>query len=128
MSGRLPSRVTVVEVGPRDGLQNEKASLSVEDKVAFCDQLTAAGLPVVASAGAEPDPMVAPAGAVLTAPTPDAFAAGVARLLDDPALRETMGAAAQRFVAMDRTLETFQHRLAEGLAVLGLSCARSTSP
>jgi len=44
---RLPRRVTVVEVGPRDGLQNEAASLSVEDRVAFCDRLVAAGLPVV---------------------------------------------------------------------------------
>ena len=43
----LPARVTVVEVGPRDGLQNESASLTVEDRVAFCDRLTAAGLPVV---------------------------------------------------------------------------------
>jgi hydroxymethylglutaryl-CoA lyase len=43
----LPSRVTVVEVGPRDGLQNETAALTVEDRVAFCDGLTAAGLPVV---------------------------------------------------------------------------------
>lgn len=43
----LPRRVTVVEVGPRDGLQNEAAPLSVEDRVAFCDRLTAAGLPVV---------------------------------------------------------------------------------
>jgi hydroxymethylglutaryl-CoA lyase len=37
----------VVEVGPRDGLQNEATSLSVEDRVAFCDRLVAAGLPVV---------------------------------------------------------------------------------
>ncbi len=43
----LPRRVTVVEVGPRDGLQNEAVPLSVEDRVAFCDRLTAAGLPVV---------------------------------------------------------------------------------
>jgi glycosyltransferase involved in cell wall biosynthesis len=91
-------------------------------------QAAAAGLPVVACDGPEPDPMVAPEGALLTAPTPDAFAAGVARLLDDPALRETMGAAAARFVTADRTLERFQHRLAAGLAVLGLPCAPSTSP
>jgi glycosyltransferase involved in cell wall biosynthesis len=90
-------------------------------------QAAAAGLPVVACAGTEPDPMVAPDGALLTAPTPDAFAAGVARLLDDPALRDTMGAAARRFVAIDRTLEAFQRRLAAGLAILGLPCARSTS-
>jgi isopropylmalate/homocitrate/citramalate synthase len=43
----LPRRVTVVEVGPRDGLQNEVVPLSVEDRVAFCDGLTAAGLAVV---------------------------------------------------------------------------------
>jgi hydroxymethylglutaryl-CoA lyase len=39
--------VTVVEVGPRDGLQNESVPLSVEDRVTFCDRLVAAGLPVV---------------------------------------------------------------------------------
>jgi hydroxymethylglutaryl-CoA lyase len=43
----LPRRVTVVEVGPRDGLQNEATPLSIEDRVAFCDRLVAAGLPVV---------------------------------------------------------------------------------
>jgi isopropylmalate/homocitrate/citramalate synthase len=43
----LPRRVTVVEVGPRDGLQNEATPLSIEDRVAFCDRLVEAGLPVV---------------------------------------------------------------------------------
>jgi hydroxymethylglutaryl-CoA lyase len=43
----LPPFVTVVEVGPRDGLQNESAGLAVDDKVAFCDALVAAGLRVV---------------------------------------------------------------------------------
>ena len=43
----LPRHVTVVEVGPRDGLQNEATPLSVEDRVAFCDRLVDAGLPVV---------------------------------------------------------------------------------
>jgi glycosyltransferase involved in cell wall biosynthesis len=89
-------------------------------------QAAAAGLPVVACAGPEPDPMVAPGGTLLTAPTPDAFAAAVARLLDDPGLREAMSAAARRFAA-ERTLEDFQRRLAAGLALLGLPCARSTS-
>ena len=44
---RLPRRVTVVEVGPRDGLQNEATPLSIDDRVQFCDRLSAAGLPVV---------------------------------------------------------------------------------
>jgi len=40
-------RVTVVEVGPRDGLQNEAATVSSDVKVAFVEALAAAGLPVV---------------------------------------------------------------------------------
>jgi len=43
----LPRKVTVVEVGPRDGLQNEAARVSVDDRVAFCEALLDAGLPVV---------------------------------------------------------------------------------
>jgi isopropylmalate/homocitrate/citramalate synthase len=41
------SRVTVVEVGPRDGLQNEATAVPTDAKVAFVDALSAAGLPVV---------------------------------------------------------------------------------
>jgi len=40
-------RITVVEVGPRDGLQNEHAMVSTADKIAFVDRLAAAGLPVI---------------------------------------------------------------------------------
>jgi hydroxymethylglutaryl-CoA lyase len=43
----LPSRVTVVEVGPRDGLQNEHATIPTAVKVAFIDALSDAGLPVI---------------------------------------------------------------------------------
>src|SRR5690242_9922211 len=43
----MPTRVTVYEVGPRDGLQNEKISLSTRDKIAFVDLLSAAALPVI---------------------------------------------------------------------------------
>ena len=41
-----PQRVTVVEVGPRDGLQNESASVPTAEKIAFVDALSGAGLPV----------------------------------------------------------------------------------
>ena len=44
---RYPSRVTVVEVGPRDGLQNESTSIATDDKIAFVDKLTEAGVPVI---------------------------------------------------------------------------------
>jgi isopropylmalate/homocitrate/citramalate synthase len=43
----LPKRVTVVEVGPRDGLQNERALVPTDRKVAFIDALSDAGLPVI---------------------------------------------------------------------------------
>ena len=44
MSGE---RVTVVEVGPRDGLQNEAATVPAAEKVRFVELLADAGLPVV---------------------------------------------------------------------------------
>jgi isopropylmalate/homocitrate/citramalate synthase len=40
-------RVTIVEVGPRDGLQNERALVSTADKIDFINRLSAAGLPVI---------------------------------------------------------------------------------
>ena len=44
---KLPPRVTVVEVGARDGLQNEGVIISTVDKISFVDQLTAAGHSVI---------------------------------------------------------------------------------
>jgi isopropylmalate/homocitrate/citramalate synthase len=41
------SHVTVVEVGPRDGLQNEPVTLPADVKVRFIEMLADAGLPVV---------------------------------------------------------------------------------
>ncbi len=43
----LPERVTIYEVGPRDGLQNEKTIVPVDVKAAFVRRLLAAGAPVV---------------------------------------------------------------------------------
>ncbi|ANN20541.1 hydroxymethylglutaryl-CoA lyase [Amycolatopsis orientalis] len=40
----LPERVTIWEVGPRDGLQNEKSIVPVEVKLEFLDKLADAGL------------------------------------------------------------------------------------
>ena len=42
-----PARVTIVEVGPRDGLQNEAAHLAAADRIAFVDLLSGAGLPAI---------------------------------------------------------------------------------
>lgn len=44
MLSNLPKKVRIVEVGPRDGLQNEKTIVSLEDKVTFIKMLAEAGL------------------------------------------------------------------------------------
>jgi len=43
----VSERVTVVEVGPRDGLQNEASAVPAADKVRLVEALADAGLPVV---------------------------------------------------------------------------------
>ncbi|QWG21302.1 hydroxymethylglutaryl-CoA lyase [Bradyrhizobium sediminis] len=40
----MSDSVRIVEVGPRDGLQNEKTPVSVEDRIAFIEALIGAGL------------------------------------------------------------------------------------
>jgi hydroxymethylglutaryl-CoA lyase len=44
---RYPSAVSVVEVGPRDGLQNEAAGIATADKVEFVNRLSGSGLKVI---------------------------------------------------------------------------------
>ena len=55
----VPPEVTIVEVGPRDGLQNEAVLVPVADKVALVEALAEAGLPVV-EAGAFVSPKWVP--------------------------------------------------------------------
>jgi hydroxymethylglutaryl-CoA lyase len=43
----LPEAVTIYEVGPRDGLQNESGTVPTDAKAQFVRRLLAAGLPVV---------------------------------------------------------------------------------
>jgi hydroxymethylglutaryl-CoA lyase len=43
----MPSRVKIVEVGPRDGLQNEQLIVPAAVKVEFIERLAAAGLPAI---------------------------------------------------------------------------------
>ena len=45
--GPLPQRVTIWEVGPRDGLQNEKTAIDLDTKLEFLGRLADAGLRVI---------------------------------------------------------------------------------
>jgi hydroxymethylglutaryl-CoA lyase len=46
----LPGKVKIVEVGPRDGLQNEKEAVSAAVKIALVDRLSRAGFPNIEAA------------------------------------------------------------------------------
>jgi len=65
---KLPHKVRLVDVGPRDGLQNEQAAVPTAVKVALIDKLSAAGFPAVeATAFVSPKwvPQMADAAAVM---------------------------------------------------------------
>ncbi|HTO85692.1 MAG TPA: hydroxymethylglutaryl-CoA lyase [Methylomirabilota bacterium] len=65
-----PTRVRMVEVGPRDGLQNEAKAVPAAIKIALIEQLADAGLPVVeAGAFVSPKwvPQMADSAAVMAA-------------------------------------------------------------
>src|SRR5882757_7560387 len=56
---RLPAAVRIVEVGPRDGLQNEKTVVPLDAKVGLIDLLSATGLTTI-EAGAFVSPKWVP--------------------------------------------------------------------
>ncbi|MBB3266004.1 hydroxymethylglutaryl-CoA lyase [Azospirillum sp. OGB3] len=66
---RLPKSVRMVEVGPRDGLQNEKQIVPTAVKIGLVDRLTDAGL-IAIEAGS----FVSPKWVPQMADTPDVFA------------------------------------------------------
>ena len=48
---QLPEKVTIVEVGPRDGIQSFPRSIDTDTKVALIDRLSETGLPVIEVTG-----------------------------------------------------------------------------
>ncbi len=70
----LPKSVKIVEVGPRDGLQNEPGTVPLETKIALIDKLSHAGLPAV-----EAGSFVSPKWVPQMADTSDVMA-GIERL------------------------------------------------
>jgi hydroxymethylglutaryl-CoA lyase len=88
-----PRRVSIVEVGPRDGLQNEHVSVSTADKIAFVNRLSAAHLPVI-----EVSAFVSPKWVPQLADAAEVFA-GIAR---EPATRYT--ALVPNLAGLDRAM------------------------
>jgi hydroxymethylglutaryl-CoA lyase len=128
-----PSRVTIVEVGPRDGLQNEAALVSAADKIAFVDRLSAAGLAAI-EAGAFVSPKWVPQMA-----DTEAVFAGIARrpgvrysaLVPNLAgLDRARAAGVDDIAVFAAASETFSRRninqsIDESLAVYQEVCARA---
>ncbi len=56
---KFPKAVRIVEVGPRDGLQNEASAVATETRIEFIDRLSATGLGVI-EAGAFVSPARVP--------------------------------------------------------------------
>jgi len=88
-----PRRVSIVEVGPRDGLQNEQVSVSTADKIAFVNRLSAAHLPVI-----EVSAFVSPKWVPQMADAAEVFA-GITR---EPATRYT--ALVPNLAGLDRAI------------------------
>jgi len=70
----MGDKVRIIEMGPRDGLQNEKTQVSIETRIAFVEALVAAGLTTV-EVGAFVSPKAIPQMA-----SSDAVLRGVAHL------------------------------------------------
>jgi isopropylmalate/homocitrate/citramalate synthase len=109
----LPERVTVYEVGPRDGLQNEAEKLSVDTRVRFVDLLTDSGLPAI-----EVGSFVAPSAVPQLADTEEVFrriqrASGVrypALVPNVRGLERAIAAGVREIAVFTAASETFNRR------------------
>ncbi len=104
---KLPKRVKLVEVGARDGLQNEPGTVPTEVKVAFIDRLGAAGIRAI-EAGA----FVSPRRIPQMADTEDVFA-GIHR-------REGVS-----YTALALNLKGLERALAAGVTEVAVGSAAS---
>jgi hydroxymethylglutaryl-CoA lyase len=105
----IPQRVRLVEVGPRDGLQNEARPISVADKVQLVDDLSDAGVGYI-----EVGSFVSPKWVPQMAGSADVFAA--IRRKDDVT-----------YAALAPNLRGFEDALAAGVREVAVFAAASES-
>jgi hydroxymethylglutaryl-CoA lyase len=113
----LPSKVKIVEVGPRDGLQNEAQPVSTETKLELIRRLASCGLNTIeATAFVSPKwvPQMADAAAVMAGlPMSDAAKAGVSFPVLTPNLRgldAAMAAGAREVAVFGAASEAFSQK------------------
>jgi len=108
-----PDRVTVVEVGPRDGLQNERAHVATADKIEFVNRLSAAGFPVIeVSAFVSPKwvPQMADAADVFAGITRRTAARYMALVPNVAGLDRALAAGVSDIAVFAASTETFSRR------------------
>lgn len=117
-----PARVKIVEVGPRDGLQNESAIVPASVKIELIDRLAAAGLPVV-----EAGSFVSPKWVPQMADSAEVFA-GISRLAGTsyPALVPNMKGLDAALAAGVEEVAVFVSA-SEGFSQKNIACSRAES-
>jgi hydroxymethylglutaryl-CoA lyase len=129
----LPARVKIVEVGPRDGLQNEPQPVSAAVKIELIDRLTDAGLPVVeATAFVSPKwvPQMADNAEVMAGIRRKPGVSYPVLVPNRKGLEAAIAAGADEVVVFGAATESFSKRntnctIAEGLARFSDVCAEA---
>ncbi|MFU8839384.1 MAG: hydroxymethylglutaryl-CoA lyase [Nitriliruptoraceae bacterium] len=109
----LPERVTIVEVGPRDGLQNEPGTVPTAVKIGFIDRLSRTGLQVVeATSFVRGDlvPQLADAAEVLAGITPAPGVRYPVLVANDRGLDRALEAGAGEIAVFASASEPFSER------------------
>ncbi len=109
----IPDNVRLVEVGPRDGLQNEGKSLGVDERVDFINRLARCGLThIEAGSFVRPDrvPQMSGTGEVLGRLDLDAGTSYPVLIPNLKGLDEAMSAGAREIAIFASATETFSHR------------------
>ena len=112
MLNHLPKKVRIVEVGPRDGLQNEKSIVSLEDKVIFIKKLSFAGLTEIEATSfvrAEKIPQMSDGGELYS------------HLKNDPALKNT------KLISLVPNMKGMENALKAGVKEIAVFTATSNT-
>jgi hydroxymethylglutaryl-CoA lyase len=129
----LPAKVKIVEVGPRDGLQNEPQPVSAAVKIELIDRLTDAGLPVIeATAFVSPKwvPQMADNAEVMAGIRRKPGVSYPVLVPNRKGLDAAIAAGADEVVVFGAATESFSKRntnctIAEGLARFSEVCAEA---
>lgn len=129
----IPKKVRIVEVGPRDGLQNEAQNVPAAVKIELIDRLTDAGLPVIeATAFVSPKwvPQMADAAAVMAGIRRQAGTGYPVLVPNRKGLDAAIAAGCDEVVVFGAATESFSKRntncsIAEGLARFSEVCAEA---